>query len=247
MLNEFGYDVGQWDIARFRERPPQDTFTAFDLEWHLLPDVWPGNAVATKLFTSWLPYEEADSFLEVGCGAGVTAVVAAMRGCSRVCALDINPAAAETARLNAVRHGVGDRVTTLTSDLFAGLDEGTTFDLIYWNSPFVEAPAGHEYRSQIDYAAFDSGYRTHAAFFAGLGGHMTGATRVFLGFSETLGNPSHLHELAARAGFTASVYRREEFALPADYSGPGSGTDGGPTSLVYVLYEFRRTATTDPA
>ncbi|MGW2088608.1 methyltransferase [Streptomyces sp. NPDC001880] len=242
MLNEFSYDVGLWDISRFRERPPQDTFTVFDLEWHLLPDVWPGNAVATKLFTSWLPYEEVDSFLEVGCGAGVTAVIAAMRGCSRVCALDINPAAADTAELNATRHGVGDKVTTLTSDLFSGLDEGTVFDLIYWNSPFVEAPVGHDYRSQIDYAAFDSDYKMHGAFFAGLEQHMSEATRVFLGFSETLGNPQRLHELAAQSGFTASVYRREEIALPADYTGPRSGEGGCLTSLVYVLYEFRRTA-----
>ncbi|MEU7580896.1 methyltransferase [Streptomyces sp. NPDC041068] len=244
MLNEFSYDLGQWDISRFRERPPQDTFTAFDLEWHLLPDVWPGNAVATKLFTSWLPYSEVDSFLEVGCGAGVTAVIAAMRGCSRVCALDINPAAAETAQLNATRHGVGDKVTTLTSDLFSALDEGTTFDLIYWNSPFVEAPVEHEYRSQIDYAAFDADYKMHEAFFAALERHMSETTRVFLGFSETLGNPQRLHELAARSGFTASVYRRDTFDLPADYAGPrsGDGEGDGLTSLVYVLYEFRRTA-----
>ncbi|MFI0820192.1 methyltransferase [Streptomyces sp. NPDC021098] len=242
MLNEFSYDVGQWDLARFRERPPQDTFTVFDREWHLLPDVWPGNAVATKLFTSWLPYEEADSFLEVGCGAGVTAVIAAMRGCSRVCALDINPAAAETARLNAVRHGVGDKVTTLTSDLFSGLDEGTTFDLIYWNSPFVEAPVEHDFRSQIDYAAFDSGYKMHGAFFAGLARHMSETSRVFLGFSETLGNPQRLHELAARSGFTASVYRGEEIALPTDFAGPRDSEGEGLTSLVYVLYEFQRTA-----
>ncbi|MEE4490481.1 methyltransferase [Streptomyces sp. BE230] len=144
-------------------------------------------ATVSRLFTSWLPYEEVGSFLEVGCGAGVTAVIAAMRGCSRVCALDVSPTAADTARLNAVRHGVGDKVTTLTSDLLSGLDEGTTFDLIYWNSPFVEAPVGHDYRSQIDYAAFDSDYKMHAAFFAGLEQHMSEATRVFLGFSSVGG------------------------------------------------------------
>lgn len=61
MFKEFGYEVGRWDLARFRERAPQGSFTVLDLEWTLLPDVWPGNAVATRLFTSWLPYREGGS------------------------------------------------------------------------------------------------------------------------------------------------------------------------------------------
>lgn len=134
-MRKFGYQVGRWDLARYRERSPQDTFTALDREWSLLPDVWPGNAIATRLFTSWLPYKEADTFLEVGCGTGVTAVTAALQGCSRVCALDISPAAVENSRLNAVRHGVSERITILRSDLFSELGSSNGFDLIYWNSP----------------------------------------------------------------------------------------------------------------
>ncbi|MET8448708.1 50S ribosomal protein L11 methyltransferase [Streptomyces sp. NPDC005209] len=57
----------------------------------------------------------------MGCGAGVTAVTVALNGCSRVCALAISPAAVENAGLNAVRHGVSDRVTVLRSDLLSGI------------------------------------------------------------------------------------------------------------------------------
>ncbi|MDF3142959.1 MULTISPECIES: methyltransferase [unclassified Streptomyces] len=241
MVNEFSYELGRRDISRFKERPPQDTFTAGDLEWDLLPDVWPGNAVATGLFTAWLPYEEAGSFLEVGCGTGVTAITAALRGCSRVCALDINPVAVENSRLNALRHGVGDRVTILKSNLFSELDVSNRFDLIYWNSPFIEAPADHRYESQIDYAAFDSGYAMHQKFFADAGRYLTEGGRVFLGFSETLGNPARLKDMAAQAGFSRSVYRREMLSLPVDASGArGSDSEDGRLQVDYVLYAFRR-------
>jgi len=240
MIDEFSYELGRRDLARFKQRPPQDLFTAFDLEWDLLPDVWPGNAVATGLFTAWLPYEDARSFLEVGCGAGVTAVLAALRGCPRVCALDINPAAVENSRLNALRHGVGEKLTTLTSDLFSGLDPLDRFDLIYWNSPFVEAPASHRYESQIDYAAFDAGYTMHQRFFAEAGRHLTDGARVFLGFSETLGNPERIKEFAEQAGFTGSVYRQEVLSLPVGSPGAeGSDSENSLLDVDYVLYEFR--------
>ncbi len=241
MFNEFGYEVGRWDIARFKARSPQDTFTVLDREWSLLPDVWPGNAVATRLFTSWLPYAEADAFLEVGCGSGVTAVNAALQGCARVCALDISPAAVENARLNATRHGVDERVTVLHSDLFAELDASEEFDLIYWNSPFVEAPAGHQYESQLDYAVFDSDYAMHRKFFAEAGRHMVDGGRLFLGFSNTMGNGPRVRELAELAGFTGSVYRREVLSLSIDVPGaPPSSSANGETDVDYVLYEFQR-------
>lgn len=238
MFNEFGYEVARWDLARLKERSQQDTFSVLGREWSLLPDVWPGNALATRLFTSWLPFEEADSFLEVGCGAGVTAVTAALRGCSRVCALDINAAAVENTRLNAVRHGVDDRVTAVSSDLFTELGQEDRFDLIFWNSPFAEAPAGHPYESRLDYAVFDSGYAMHRRYFAEVRRHMTGGARVFLGFSEALGNSARLKELASTAGFTASAYRREVLSVPIDV--PGVPTPGGDTDVDYVLYEFRQ-------
>ncbi|WP_392667968.1 methyltransferase [Streptomyces sp. LN785] len=238
MLSDFGYEVGRWDISRFKERDPQDTFTALGLEWSLLPDVWPGSAVATGLFTSWLPFEEADTFLEVGCGSGVTAITAAMHGCSRVCALDISPAAVENSRLNAVRHGVSERITVLNSDLFSELDPSDTFDLIYWNSPFVEAPTSHRYESQLDYAVFDSDYAMHRKFFADASRHMTEGARVFLGFSDTMGNSARMGELAERAGFAGSAYRREVLNLPIDV--PGVPVPGGTMDVDYVLYEFQR-------
>ncbi|MGW1432316.1 methyltransferase [Streptomyces sp. NPDC002431] len=238
MFEDFGYEVARWDLARYRARALQDSFTVFDREWTLLPEVWPGNAVATRLFTAWLPYEDAASFLEVGCGAGVTSVTAALRGCSRVCALDINAAAVENSRLNAERHGVQDRVSTLKSDLFSGLGPSDRFDLVYWNSPYADAPPGHAYDSQLDYAVFDADYVMHQRYFADAYRHLTDGGRLFLGFSNALGNGSRLREVAAMAGFTGSVFRREVFSFAIDV--PGVRTSDSETEVDYVLYEFRR-------
>jgi SAM-dependent methyltransferase len=63
--------------------------------------------------------EDADVVLDVGCGGGFLAIVAARRGARRVYATDISEEAVELCRLNADRAGVGDRVIPLCGD---GLD-----------------------------------------------------------------------------------------------------------------------------
>src|SRR5688500_4305088 len=67
------------------ERPAE--FRLLEREWDLLPGVFaPIYTPGTELFTSWLPYPVGGDFLEVGCGAGVTAVMAALAGCRQVTA-----------------------------------------------------------------------------------------------------------------------------------------------------------------
>ncbi|MGW7378753.1 hypothetical protein [Streptomyces sp. NPDC054794] len=66
---------------------------------------------------------------------------------------------------------------------------------------------------------------------------MADGARVFLGFSEALGNSSRLMELAAAAGSVGAVYGREVLRLAID--APGTGILGGELNIDYVLYEFR--------
>jgi SAM-dependent methyltransferase len=54
--------------------------------------------------------------LDVGCGGGFLAIVAARLGATRVYATDISEEAVELTRTNADRAGVGDRVRVLCSD-----------------------------------------------------------------------------------------------------------------------------------
>lgn len=73
-------------------------------------------------------------FLDLGCGAGANAVLAALQG-AEVVACDLNPQAVENTRRNAKRHGVS--VEARMSDVFSGLGADEVFDLIYWNVPFT--------------------------------------------------------------------------------------------------------------
>ena len=77
--------------------------------------------------------------LDLGTGSGAIAVsLAKDRGAMEIVAVDICPVALDLARVNAVRHGVADRIRFLSGDLFAPLKaSGETFDLIVSNPPYI--------------------------------------------------------------------------------------------------------------
>ena len=81
--------------------------------------------------------------LDIGAGTGCVAIAIARNASQcRVVATDINPFALETAAANAERHGVSDRITFRTGDLFSALREGDApFDVIASNPPYVEEDA----------------------------------------------------------------------------------------------------------
>lgn len=75
--------------------------------------------------------------LEFGVGSGAIAVsLAAEESRVQVVATEISPAAAEVARRNAERHGVGDRVTVLVQADFEGVGDG--FHVLAANPPYVD-------------------------------------------------------------------------------------------------------------
>ena len=74
------------------------------------------------------------SVLDLGCGSGIGAVFAALRG-SRVVAVDINPEAIRCVRLNAILNHVDDRIEPRFGDLFEPV-KNERFDLILFNPPF---------------------------------------------------------------------------------------------------------------
>ena len=75
---------------------------------------------------------------DVGAGSGCIAVALAHElPHAEVLATDISGQALEVARRNASRHGVGDRVLFLQTDLLESVDEADSFDLIASNPPYV--------------------------------------------------------------------------------------------------------------
>lgn len=196
-----------------------DRFSLLGEEWELLEGVFaPTLTPVTELFTSWLPYPVGGSFLEVGSGTGVTAVTAARSGCASVTALDIGAAPVENTRRNAIRHGVCDRVRVLRSDLFDALGPDERFDLIYWNSNFVEMSADFLNSTDLHHAFFDPGYQAHRRYLREAPAHLTERGRLMLGFAD-LGNMPKLTTLCAEQGLTIEVFRaeRRHLEIPVEF------------------------------
>lgn len=195
------------------DRPGE--FALFGRQWELLNGVFaPVYCFSTQLFTSWMPFPAGGSLLEVGSGAGVLAVEAALAGCAEVTAVDISEIAVENTRRNVARHKVGDRVRVLRSDLFAALPADARFDVVFWNSNFIEPP--EDFRDgnagDIADAIFDPGYETHWTFLAEGRSRLNRSGRLLLGFS-TLGHHERLDAMTAELGLRTEVLR-EKAVLP---------------------------------
>lgn len=182
------------------------TFTLGARDWDLLPQVFapadsPSTATALHLLglAGDMTFPRTGSMLEVGCGTGVISVSAALAGCERVVALDINPAAVRNAVLNAERHQVADRFRAVRSDLFSSLaehDPHERFDLVFWSSNYVLAPSGFEYDNIHQRAYVDPGYAAHRRFLTEVPHWTAPGGSALLHFS-TRGNLAVLLSVAA--------------------------------------------------
>ena len=104
----------------------------------------------TGTLDAWLS-DQTRRVLDLCTGNGSLAVIAAMAYPEiTVDAADISPAALELARINVARHGLGDRIRVVESDLFAQLP--ARYDLILCNPPYVNdasmAALPAEYRAE---------------------------------------------------------------------------------------------------
>jgi release factor glutamine methyltransferase len=166
------------------------------------PDVMPVAAVSHLLGEAVLAEaREDDRVLDMGTGSGVNAILAASRA-AEVLAVDINPLAVETARRNAERNGVADRIEVRHSDVFGAVDGA--FDLIVFDPPFRWFTP----RDAFELAMTDENYRAMTAFFRAARRHLTpnGRMLVFFGTSGDLG---YLERLADDAGFRREIVGHE--------------------------------------
>lgn len=115
----------------------------FGLEFEINRDVLiprPETEILVEAALALVSPNDAPFICDVGTGSGCI-VVALLHKLprSRAVALDISEAALAVAGRNAIRHGVQDRLSLVTSDCFASLGPafGPGFDLIVSNPPYV--------------------------------------------------------------------------------------------------------------
>ncbi len=92
-----------------------------------------GTHPSTRLLAEWLEGEltGGERVLDVGCGSGVLALVAARLGAAEAVGIDIEPAAVSAAQANARRNGL-DGVASFSTAL-VGSSELGTFDVVVAN------------------------------------------------------------------------------------------------------------------
>lgn len=82
-----------------------------------------------------IPWRLSGSFLEIGCGAGLISIKAALKNYDRVLATDISQAAINNCIANVRLHSLESIVETRESDVFSNIDPREKFDQIFGTYP----------------------------------------------------------------------------------------------------------------
>lgn len=209
-------------LARNRDTRTAYSISVNGLSYTVLPGVFaPDIFEDTYFFMSAIAVGRGESFLEIGAGAGVISVNAAIQGASRVTATDINPAAVQNVAINASLHGVSERVRALHGDVYGPLPSDANFDVVFWNCPFIfrRAPP----RDDLDRSVFDQDYSGLCRYIEGGASRLKPGGRLMLGFSPLSGHVEVVESLAAAAGLTVDVVARHSF------------TDGFAVELLHLV------------
>ncbi len=138
-----------------------------------------------------------DRVLDMGCGAGANAILAAQIT-NDVVAVDVSPLAVAATAANARRNHVGDRVDAHRSDVF---DEVSgQFDVIVFDPPFRWFQA----RDLLERAITDENYRALGRFMSGVGSRLRPGGEVLLFFGSS-GDVGYLNVLIDRAQLIAEI------------------------------------------
>ena len=92
-------------------------FGGYDVEMEINDTVFQPT-LTSRLLAQVFKIPEGSRVLDLGCGAGVLAIIAALKGASHVHAVDVMEQARPLVEANARRNGVADRVVASSGDLF---------------------------------------------------------------------------------------------------------------------------------
>jgi ribosomal protein L3 glutamine methyltransferase len=125
----------------------------------------------------WLGAREPGRILDLCTGSGCIGIAAAMVFEEALVDLsDLSPEALEVAAVNIDTHGVGDRVSTIRSDVFDTIDG--RYDVILSNPPYVDAedmadmPAEFRHEPELGLSAGDDGLEIAHRILATARGHL---------------------------------------------------------------------------
>lgn len=159
-----------------------------ELDLHVPEHVFPPTPVSDLLGREVRArVRSGDRVLDMGCGAGANAILAA-RTTSDVVAVDVNPHAVAATAANAARNGVAQRIRCVESDVFDDVDGD--FDVIIIDPPFRWFTP----YDLLERAITDEGYEALGRFVAEAGDRLRPGGFVLLFFGTT-GDVEHLDGL----------------------------------------------------
>lgn len=182
------------------------TFDYLGPTLYVPPQVQPIHAVSHLLGEAVLAEVcPGDRVLDMGTGCGVNGILAARAGADML-ALDVNPEAVRTARDNARRNGIADRLEVRLSDAFDAVDPASDgpFDVVVFDPPF----RWFQPRDLLEVAKADPGYRALTRFMREVRPHLSGRGRLLVFFGSS-GDLSYLQRLVAEEGFGTEVLARK--------------------------------------
>lgn len=172
------------------------------LTYHLDADVYrPDEDTFLLADAVGLEVRRGDRFLEVGCGAGIVAIVAA-RLCAHVTATDRNPHAVALAEQNARANSL--RIDAREADLLEGLRG--PFDVVAFNPPYLPTAPDDVVPGPLN-LAFDGGPDGNATVlrFASQVAALRPLPRCVLVVHSSLSDPEPLKTALAAAGYSCDV------------------------------------------
>jgi release factor glutamine methyltransferase len=153
------------------------------------------SLLIAKALEDLLEDEKIKSVLEIGCGPGLLAIIAAKRGCN-VLAADVNPAAVECTERNAGLNNVEIKVAQ--SDLFQCING--EFDLIVFNPPYLPEEQIEDSRTW----AGGKNLEIISRFIKAAGAHLELNGEVLVVISS-LSNPENILKEFSDCGFDAKI------------------------------------------
>ncbi len=208
-------------IERLRKTPEEGTYVDYLGEKFFVKKgvFWP-RPDSMPLVENFV-IEPGEVSLDVCTGSGVIAIFSALKGAEKVVALDINPNAIESVKINAEAFKVESVIDARVSDVLSALKEGEQFDVVTCNPPFTDESSEGDMASKT---LRDPGLRVAKDFFKNIGAHLKTGGRLYVSQANS-GNVDDMLTLADEAGFVARMIGKKEI---------------GQNSLEFYAFELTR-------
>jgi len=178
------------------------------------------NVISPKMFpdayffADTIDVRPGSSFLHIGSGTGLIAIAAALKGASRVTAVDSYPEAVNNTAENAFLHRLSHQFRVYEGNLFDPIPRGQRFDVIFWNAPFISSDEERGKMTHQEQAFFDPSYQTISRYLKDAQHYLTPRGRLLLGFSSSHGDMKTLKTMAAENGWEVVILAEEQKYFP---------------------------------